>query len=64
MADGGEQRGAHPVALGERLCLSGLRPQPVPIQRCGRLGGEPVEQLAVDRHRLAGHDERQVTPRP
>ena len=44
MADRRQQRGAHPVALGQRLGLRGLGPQPLPVQRRGGLGGEPDEQ--------------------
>ena len=41
-----EQRGAHPVALGQRLGLGGLGAQPLPVQRGGGLGGEAGQQPA------------------
>ena len=63
MADRGEQRGAHPVALGQRLGLGGLGPQPVPVQRGRGLGGEAVQQPGRDRPGLRADDEDQARPR-
>ena len=54
VADRGEQRGPHPVALGQRLGLGGLGTQPVPVQRRADLGGEAVQQPARQRPVLAG----------
>ena len=44
MADRGEQRGAHPVALGQRLGLGRLGAQPFPVQGGRGLGGVTVQQ--------------------
>ncbi len=64
MAHGGEQRRAHPVSLRQRLGLSGLSAEPVPLERSGRLGGEAVKELGVHRIGLPCHDEREFAPRP
>ena len=60
VADGREQRGPHPVALGERLGLGGLGAQPFPVQGGGRLGGVAGQQRRRGRVRLPGDQQDQV----
>ena len=64
VADRGEQRGAHPVALGQGLGLRGLGAQPVPVQRGGGLRGEPVEQPRAVIGRVLPGDLQQRQPGP
>ena len=47
VADRGEQRGPHPVGLGDRLGRLGLGGQPLLVQRDRGLGGERAEHPAV-----------------
>lgn len=47
MADGGQQRGPDPVALGEPAGLLSLADQALAVQDDGRLGGEGAEHSAV-----------------
>ncbi len=47
MADGGEQRGPDPVALGEPAGLLGLAHQTLTVEDDGGLGGERAEHPAV-----------------
>ena len=63
VADRGQQRGAHPVALGQRLGLRGLRAQPVPVQGRGGLRRVAVQQSLGQRPGLRGRDQDQVITR-
>ena len=62
MADRGQQRGAHPVALGQRLGLSGLGAQPLAVQGRGGLGGEPDQQPGGGRLRMLRDEQGQILP--
>ena len=61
VADRGEQRGAHPVGLGDRPGGCGLGGQPLLLERGGRVGGEGAEHPAVggaQRAAAQGHQQR------
>ena len=62
MADGREQCCAHPVALGQRLGLRGLGPEPVPVQGGGNLRGEPVQQPGGQGPALPGRLQHEAVP--
>ena len=49
VADRGEQRGPHPVALGQRLGLGGLGAQPFPVEGGGGLRREAGQQARRER---------------
>ena len=60
MADGREQRGAHPVGGRDRLGRLGLGGQPLLIERDGRVGGERAEHAPVrGRQRPAAERQRE-----
>ncbi len=64
VTDRREQRGSHPVPLGQRLSLSRLSPQPVAIQGRRRLRREAVEQPRRDLLVLPGHSQREIVAGP
>ena len=60
MADGGEQRGPHPVGGGDRLGRLRLGRQPLLVERDGGVGGERAEHPpVVGRERPPGQRERE-----
>ena len=61
VADRGEQRGAHPVGLGQLAGLGGLLGQPLLAQRDRGLGGEGVQHAPVGGGEgTAAQDQREV----
>ena len=61
VADRGEQRGAHPVDLGERPGGGGLLGEPLLPQRDGGLGGERLDHPAVGGgERMSAQDEGEL----